>query len=179
MTLRVLHALLWTRCSLIRMCFGIVLHSDELFNSRSPKIDTRWIPLTETVTESNVIAIASLVSEIWLATEWQKYTHTHTRTVSVLPCSLQKSLNCDFANKIQSQIRSEERKTERKSRAISPKTLDNKEGKQKSAWKKSPEEWLHGLFPTLNSVMIPNNWSLFTTLMQASRPTLRGGPFSL
>ena len=33
---------------------------------------------------SNVIAIASLVSEIWLATERHGWTHTHTQTRSGL-----------------------------------------------------------------------------------------------
>ena len=37
--------------------------------------------MTETVTVSNVIAIASLVFEIWLATERHTHTHTHTRKV--------------------------------------------------------------------------------------------------
>ena len=38
-------------------------------------INTWCILVTEAVTVSNVIAIASLVSEIWLATE--RHTHTH------------------------------------------------------------------------------------------------------
>ena len=44
------------------------------------KKDIRYILMTEAVTVSNVIAIASLVSEIWLATERQTHTHTHTQT---------------------------------------------------------------------------------------------------
>ena len=48
-------------------------------------IHTWSILITEAVTVSNVIAIASLVSEIWLATERHRHTHT---------------LSYDFANKI-------------------------------------------------------------------------------
>ena len=36
--------------------------------------------MTEEVTVSNVIAIASLVSEMWLAMETPPHTHTHSHT---------------------------------------------------------------------------------------------------
>ena len=51
---------------------------------------------TETIAVSNVIAIASLVSEIWLATERQTDTHTDTVLVSSVKFS---KVAHDFAKK--------------------------------------------------------------------------------
>ena len=47
-------------------------------------INTWCILITESVTVSNVIAIASLVSDIWLATEIQPHTHTQRLGLSML-----------------------------------------------------------------------------------------------
>ena len=52
--------------------------------------------MTETVSVSNVIAIASLVSEIWLATERLTYRHTHTQTDTVSSVKFAKD-TYDFA----------------------------------------------------------------------------------
>ena len=63
----------------------VFMHIVELFHSRFHQNDTWCIIMTETVTVSNVIAIAALVSEIWLAkeitrTHTRAHTHTHTHT---------------------------------------------------------------------------------------------------
>ena len=65
-------------------------------------VNMRCILVTEAVSVSNVIAIAGLVSEIWLATERQtdrhRHIHTQTDTVSVSSVKLAK-VAYDFANK--------------------------------------------------------------------------------
>ena len=48
--------------------------------------------MTEAVTFSNVIAIASLVSEVWMATDGN--THTHTHTLDLVYVNLFKVIKC-------------------------------------------------------------------------------------
>ena len=97
---------------LLLLLVSIFLHIAELHHSRQSRQNkfihdefsvshdslSDSLTQTETIAVSNVIAIASLVSEIWLATERQTDTHTDTVLVSSVKFS---KVARDFAKKNQ------------------------------------------------------------------------------
>ena len=94
----------WQECVI-----GVFLHMAEILHSMSQKMISdafSWLVSGETVTVLNVIAIASLVSEIWLAMERQidrqtntrMHARTNTHTVSVSSIKITK-VAFDFAKK--------------------------------------------------------------------------------